>query len=798
MIASTSKAPCETTINMSQPKRTPTTKEGKKALRDAVNTRQPQVRTVDSTPSGSKDKGLTLQEKSAEYQAELDNLWHVLRDPNTSEERREAIVKGLSKEVVEDLRVMRNPMKKPVFIGDDYKILTFSIHNMMRKYAKRFAMTSLVAYTFKMMTEYEPASAKKYPSENEPLFVNAFQARVQAYEREKPAVELKAEWERVNARIPELKEILNQSLPADADKQTLEKKTQIRDEQTAELAKLIKDTFLIRARMIKFNQFYLVKDQTSLTDTIDGLKREVNNLNDENMRCKRAVEIAKIKLTKRRLYEDGKADEILAMEDATYGKHKAYMAELARTSPDHKVDMTKQPPEVQATQLRMIEELLEAIDVKPTTEKEGKVFEGATVAKFESKLATAEEKLANLTKVLEPQLARLDAAMARKAQLEAEAENLSKKLKELREQYDSRYRRPADIIKKKREDLIKGSSTHPFDDITVERADLTEDEFNELANQTKKDLGIEKTAEEHTDEVRATVEGFLLEHFKYNADNHVSCSYNPNYGPLEKRPQTGAEVEKLRKDVEARYGFSVVPPDDTFYRWNRYEDNHYEALRQATDDIYAELSDMEFAIVPYRVFEGKDPAKVDEQVKEFQRKYAGEVEADIMSVRFGSWSLLDSWEENREKRDIFSAKTEVIRRMIQKNEEDAKIGDKINRQRQEKKKRENIKEHGPDAPGLDQVKKSVAPNLQKYGAKPHIMGTEVGRDDKVSNKDEVEVGVTQLEPSVIGKRGRVRTRPNGWKIHIDSEPLQEGQAKVQSPSEFMKTLIEKEARGEDV
>lgn len=782
---------------MSLPKRTPETKEGKQALRAAVETRQPQVRTLDSVSKDhsfkqkAEEKGLSLREKSAEYQEELNNLWKIIRDPNTSKERRAAIVNNLSDDVINDLRTMHNPLKKPVFIGDEYKILTFSIHNMMRKYAKRFAMTSLVAYTFKMMTEYEPESAKKYPSENEPKFVNAYQARIQAYERKKPGLELKDEWNRVEARIAELQALVTK---ADATLNQAE-----HEENKAELARLVKETFLIRARMIKFNQFYLTKDQTSLNDTIEALTREVNNLNDEVLRTKRAVEVASIKLTKRRLFEEGKAEKITEMETEVYGKHRAYMAELALQSPDRKVDISKLPPEVQAMQMRMVEELLDANDARPTEVRDGKVYEGSTVAKFESRLATAEASHAAALKAYEPQRARLNAALARKTELEEQSAAFAKQLKALRDEYDNRYRRPVDVIKKKREDLVKGTQTaHPFDEIVIDRCELTEDEFDMLAQETKKELGIEKTAEEHTDEVRATIEAFLLEQFKYNPDNHVSCSYKPHYEPLEARPKTGEEIEKLRKDVETRFARSVIPPDDTFYRWNRYEENHYEELRQATDDIYAERSDIEFAILPYRIFEGKDPEKVDEQVREFQRKYADEVEADILSVRVGHWSLLESWEGNREKRDIFSAKTEVIRRMIQKNEEDAKIGERINRQRQEKKKRENIKEHGPDAPGLDQVKKSVGPTLQKYGAKPHVLGSEIGRDDTVSTKDEVEVGVTQLEPSVIGKRGRIRTRPNGWKIHIDAEPLQEGQIKMQSPAEFQKTLIEKEARGEDI
>lgn len=770
----------------------PTDKKTKEMVRKAAATKTPIITSGDAKANHG-DK-TSLKDKTDEYHEELNKLWTILTNKATPEVQRAKILENVSDEVLTDLRSMKNPYKKPVVGSDKYRVLCMSVTNMTQKYAMRFAVTSFAAFMFEMAKEYEPKSAEAFPSENSPEFVAIYHRKIQEYEREKPIRELELMWKRCNAMLDEYKARVAQS---NRELVTDEKATTpLSADELKQMNETIRDSFIIRARMIKYKQFYLQKDITSLNDTIEALRRETANLKIETERAVRDVEVCEIKLIKRRLFDEGKSDEIVKIAEERHREHKAKIAKIladpARGGKGVKIE--DMDPDTKAAHLRMIEEELSADEVTGDM----------PVSKFENRLERAKLKRDAAVKNRAEADARLTAALERDQQLKEKMKEHGENLRELRNQYDARFRTASTIIRAKRGDKSAAAaleadlnSEHPLDDIEVDRVDLTEAEYDGLIEDTKRELGIVKTKEEHTMETVQTITDFLLEYLKYDPTNHVSCSYKPHYGPLEKRPKTGEEIQKLRETKLAQFCRSVVPPDDTFFRYRRYTENHYEELRQATDDIYAETSNFEFAAVPLEVFEG-DPADaeaVDKKVKEYQRKYADEFETDILAIQFNKWNLLDSWEENRQVRDFFTAKTEIIRRIIEKNEEDAKVGDKINKLRQEKKKRENTAKHGEDAPGLEQVKKSVAPNLEKYGAKPNIMGTEIGKDVGISGKSEVEVGVTNIAPALIGKR-RTYTRPDNWKFHVPTEALKEGQMQMQNPAEFQKELMAREARGE--
>ncbi len=794
---------------MAQAKRA-TDKKTQAMIRQAAETGTPIV--MNSETNGKKgkkeDRGVvSLQEKSEEYRENLEKLWKTVTDKKTPVSQREAILASLDEEVVTDLRTMKNPYSKAIVGNGKYRVLAMSATNMTQKYSMRFAATSFVAFIFEMMKEYEPKSAEDFPSENEPKFVELNHRKIQEYERQKPVQELKELWKNCNAKVEEFK------VRAAAAQKGVDEVSGavIPPMSTAELREMneaIRDSFIIRTKMLKFRQFYLQKDITSLNDTLEALRRETNNSKIEVERNERDVEVTGVKLEKRRLFDEGQTEAIAKIAESRHGAHKAKLAALladpARGGKGPKIE--EMDPETRNAHMRMIEEELSADEV--TKEM--------PVSKFATRLDNAKIKLEKSQKQRAELDERFARGLAREAELNAQMKEYNDSLKDLRTQYDARFRNAASLIRNR---LGKGaeaevevdslasanslasvhplaSTQHPLDEIEVDRVELTEAEYDAIIEEVKKELNIPKTREEHTAEAIQTINDFLMLYLKYDPNNHVSCSYKPHYGPVDKRPQTGAEIQKLRESKLAEFGRSVVPPDDTFFRYRRYTENHYEELRQATDDIYDETSNFEFAAVPLEVFEGDDKEKVDKAVKEYQRKYADEFETDILAVQFNKWSLLDSWEENRKVRDFFTAKTEIIRRIIEKNEEDAKIGDKINKLRQEKKKRENVEKHGPDAGGLDQVKKTTGPGLEKYGAKPNIMGNPLAKDHGISAKNEVEVGVTNLAPALLGKK-RVYTRPDNWKFHVPTEALKEGQMQMKTPGEFQKSLMEKEARGED-
>ena len=159
----------------------------------------------------------------------------------------------------------------------------------------------------------------------------------------------------------------------------------------------------------------------------------------------------------------------------------------------------------------------------------------------------------------------------------------------------------------------------------------------------------------------------------------------------------------IPKDSPARPAVDVIPPRDTFHRWQYYTEVNYEELRTATEAIYHEKPDLDFAIIVYEVFEGS-PAEVDAAFEDFRDKHQDEVISDIKGLDFGSWTLLGDFKENREKISFYNKQTDVLKRILDRHAEDKKLGQDLMRNRVRQLKAKNIKEAGPDAPGLAEYK----------------------------------------------------------------------------------------------
>lgn len=338
----------------------------------------------------------------------------------------------------------------------------------------------------------------------------------------------------------------------------------------------------------------------------------------------------------------------------------------------------------------------------------------------------------------------------------------------------------------------KNKEKTELDEAVVDKYELNDDDYDSIAVLVKKSLNIVKTAEEHTIEMQNQIEKFLDFYFRYNPDNHVRNGYKPNYADTTRKPLASSEKN---------YERSVTPPDDTFFRLRRYYENNYEELRQATDDIYCEKSDLEFAIVPLEIFTNDEKGDADTKFDTFKRKYADEFDAEVYCATFNSWNLLSSWEKNREVRDFYTENTEIIKRIIDQHKEDERIGTSLMKDRAKKKKAENEIKEGPHDPALNQYRKAVGPNtqLEKHGAKhiDYINPGDLPRDDDKSNKDEIEVGVHVIKPYIGGGRRKIpRGESEQWKFHIPAEKMEADSARIMSISEFQKEnkeLIESSA-----
>ena len=297
----------------------------------------------------------------------------------------------------------------------------------------------------------------------------------------------------------------------------------------------------------------------------------------------------------------------------------------------------------------------------------------------------------------------------------------------------------------------------------IEKYTPSSEDCDMAAEEIKKQLNISKTHEEYEDDVKQIIETFLNKYFRYDPNEHVRSCYKPNYS--KEKPKN-----------------MPVPPEDTFHRWNRYMENNYEYLRQVTDDIYAEKSDFEVDIVPLETFEG--PTALDDFDK-YKRKYSNEFESDVYLAKFMNHNLLDSWQENRDKRDFYNRNTEIIKRIIDQNNEDSKIGQNLMKQRAKKEKKKNIKKLGPDPKSFELYKKSNPNVLDKHGARhiDNLNEIQVPIDLQESTNQEVEVGVHVIKP-IRGRR--IRGFTNQWKFNIPAEELKEGQVTVKNAAEIYK------------
>lgn len=686
---------------------------------------------------GIKDEA---EASEAEYKARIKKLWRMIKDADA--DTRAKIINELDEKTVTDLRTFQNPYRKPVFAGDRYRLLSYGIINLPEKYAQRLAMTTVVGFLYRMLDEYEPEDGGLYPSENDPEFSNMYNIKLQEFEKAKPERLLRQAIEVSNAKIAKLRET---------------------DPKSPELIKEAQHIFVLRAKLLRYQEFYLNKDLVSLDDAVTTMTRDLKQTNFELKDAQERLSCSKSKHRRRVMIEEGRSAEIDALDAQEFPEERK-LADIMRERKLSVKDMTK--AQLEARQ-RWMDHILVAEDLK------------RPVKYFESEIDVSNGKIQTST----AKIADLEAKIAKSNLIQKDLEAKKAAVKAAQTALKSEFSKMFGVI-----------GNLAILDVEVERCETTPEEHDQLANEVKAQLKISMTREEYFEQRRQQIEDFLNTWFKYNPDNHVRAGWSPDFLDPEKRPKTHEEREKIRKEVETKYCRSVVPPNDSFARLNRYFENNYQALRQATDDIYDERSDFEPAIVPYEVFEGKNPEAVDKAASEFNRKVADEVEGDIYTVRFGIWNIIAPFAPNLEKRDFFTKKNELIKRIIERNQIDQKEGANLMKQRQKKMKSKNEEQYGkhemPEA-----VRKSQTAELEKHGAKStdqlerelarkervKIDPTAIPRDEEVSKQDELEIGVHHIKPEFTGRR-RVRGRTEAWKFHIPTEK-EEGTATVMTPSQ---------------
>ncbi len=144
---------------------------------------------------------------------------------------------------------------------------------------------------------------------------------------------------------------------------------------------------------------------------------------------------------------------------------------------------------------------------------------------------------------------------------------------------------------------------------------------------------------------------------------------------------------------------NMIPPHDIFHRWRYYQEVNFEEIRGVVTDIYNDKPDFETAVNPYDWHDDDDAAD------KFIAKHKSEVSAEIFKAHSGKWNIIAPFKKVRKNMRFFNEKTQVLEEIFKQQERDVRLGKDLMQKRIARKKKENIKEVGPDDDAFTKWKK---------------------------------------------------------------------------------------------
>jgi len=212
--------------------------------------------------------------------------------------------------------------------------------------------------------------------------------------------------------------------------------------------------------------------------------------------------------------------------------------------------------------------------------------------------------------------------------------------------------------------------------------------------------------------------GFLGTVFEYNPEDHVR--------PLKmENAKSVADLSKAKRE-ELKI---PMPPADTLLRFNRYLDNHFEQLRDITTTVYQVNPIIEDAIQIMGTFD------TEEAAKEFREKYQDDFTSQIRILQHGAWGMTGPWEQNRDKTEFLNEHTQFLKEVIDRMDQDEKLGADMMRKRIKKLKKRDIQKTGPDPKSLGQYATATGKKLDKLGAeRVELTEEEHAAIEKANNK----------------------------------------------------------------
>lgn len=243
------------------------------------------------------------------------------------------------------------------------------------------------------------------------------------------------------------------------------------------------------------------------------------------------------------------------------------------------------------------------------------------------------------------------------------------------------------------------------------------------------------------------------------------------------------------------------PPVDVFHQFNRYFINHFEQCSDVVASLYHERPDIEFAVIFY------DCHDTEADARNYRVAHESEFRADVFSIENSGVTLLGPYRENRDKLDYYNKNTEILRLMHSQIESDHHLGKDIMEKQLKKKKAENIRENGPDAPGL--MEYSRATNvMQDLGVKKILSPEEQQEISKAQTTiadaecPDEGIQVDVFYPTQDGElKKRVFYTQSEAPLHMQdgSQYIEKYQPKRNEPLlESYKRIVTKDKNGNDI
>lgn len=137
-----------------------------------------------------------------------------------------------------------------------------------------------------------------------------------------------------------------------------------------------------------------------------------------------------------------------------------------------------------------------------------------------------------------------------------------------------------------------------------------------------------------------------------------------------------------------------LPPQDMFYNFRRFSEDHTEVIREFVRASTAMEPKVENMVLVHSVHATEDGAR------EYRQKHADDFKCEVYQVQTGAWGVVTKFKDMRESVEYFNGKTGVLEAMFRGQETDARTAKDLVDKRVKKKRAVNEISAGAPADGF--------------------------------------------------------------------------------------------------